>query len=45
MKFIIEFISLWILWGDYKEAWEDAKLMHSKTDKELQKAIDEINKL
>ena len=36
MKFIYDFIRLWIYWGDYKEAWQDAKFMN---DKKIQKEL------
>ena len=36
MKFIYDFIRLWIYWGDYKEAWQTAKFMN---DKKIQKEL------
>ncbi len=27
-KIIYDFFRLWILWGDRKEAWQDAKFKH-----------------
>ena len=34
MKFIYDFNRLWIYWGDYKEAWQDAKFMNDKKNQE-----------
>ena len=28
VKLIIDFFRLWILWGDRKEAWQDAKMIN-----------------
>ena len=39
MKFIYDFIRLWIYWGGYKEAWQDAKFMN---DKKIQEELSGI---
>ncbi len=41
IKLIYDFFRLWIMWGDRKEAWEDAKMIN---DKEFQKEMSEILK-
>ena len=39
MKLIYDFIKLWIYWGDWKEAWQDAKF---KNNKKIQKDLTEM---
>jgi hypothetical protein len=45
IKIIYDFFRLWILWGDRKEAWQDAKMKHNKEfQKELNEIINKTNK-
>jgi hypothetical protein len=41
IRFIYTFFKLWIIWGDRKEAWEDACFIH---DDEIQAEMLEIDK-
>jgi len=36
-----DFFRLWIMWGDRKEAWEDAK---TKNDPEFQEQMNRLDK-
>ena len=40
-KLIYDFFRLWIMWGDRKEAWQDAKY---KNDPKFQKEMKELDK-
>jgi hypothetical protein len=40
VKLIIDFFRLWILWGDRKEAWQDAKMINDITFQEEMKEFD-----
>jgi len=40
IKLIYDFFRLWVKWGDWKEAWEDAKFINDKT---IQKELEEIS--
>ena len=40
LKTIYDFFRLWILWGDRKEAWQDAKL---KNDPDFQRTMKEFD--
>ena len=39
MKYIYDFIRLWIYYGDRKEAWQDAKFINNKN---IQKEINDL---
>ena len=41
IKIIYDFFRLWIMWGDRKEAWEDAK---TKNDPEFQEEMNQLDK-
>lgn len=41
LKTMYDFFRLWILWGDRKEAWQDAKL---KNDPKFQAEMNEMDK-
>jgi len=41
IKIIYDFFRLWIMWGDRKEAWEDAK---TKNDPEFQEQMNRLDK-
>ncbi len=41
IKIIYDFFRLWIMWGDGKEAWEDAK---TKNDPEFQEQMNQLDK-
>jgi len=38
IKLIYDFFRLWIIWKDWREAWEDSKFIN---DKEIQKELEE----
>jgi hypothetical protein len=40
IKLIIDFFRLWILWGDRKEAWQDAKINNDSTFQEEMQEFD-----
>ena len=40
IKLIYDFFRLWIMWGDRKEAWQDAKF---KNDPEFQRMMKEFD--
>jgi len=40
IKLIIDFFRLWILWGDRKEAWQDAKINNDPTFQEEMQEFD-----
>ncbi len=40
LKIIYDFFRLWIMWGDRKEAWQDAKTIN---DPKFQKEMDELD--
>jgi hypothetical protein len=40
IRLIIDFFRLWILWGDRKEAWQDAKMINDITFQEEMKEFD-----
>ena len=41
LKTIYDFFRLWIMWGDRKEAWQDAKF---KNDTGFQKEMNELDR-
>ena len=41
LKTIYDFFRLWIIWGDRKEAWQDAKF---KNDPKFQSEMKELDK-
>jgi len=41
IKLIIDFFRLWILWGDRKEAWQDAKINNDPTFQEEMQEFDD----
>ena len=41
IKIMYDFFRLWIMWGDRKEAWEDAK---TKNDPEFQEQMNRLDK-
>jgi hypothetical protein len=41
LKTIYDFFRLWIMWGNRKEAWQDAKF---KNNPKFQKEMDEMDK-
>jgi hypothetical protein len=40
LKIIYDFFRLWIMWGDIKEAWQDAKTIN---DPKSQKEMNELD--
>lgn len=40
IKLIYDFFRLWIMWGDRKEAWQDAKFKNDPEFQEQMKALD-----
>ena len=40
LKTLYDFFRLWIMWGDRKEAWQDAKF---KNDPKFQKEMEEFD--
>jgi hypothetical protein len=40
LKIIYDFFRLWIMWGDRKEAWQDAKTIN---DPKFQKEMNELD--
>lgn len=40
LKTICDFFRLWIMWGDRKEAWQDAKTIN---DPKFQKEMNELD--
>jgi hypothetical protein len=41
IKTIYDFFRLWIMWGDRKEAWQDAKTINNP---EFQKEMNDLDK-
>jgi hypothetical protein len=41
LKIIYDFFRLWIMWGDRKEAWQDAKTINNP---EFQKEMNDLDK-
>lgn len=41
LKTIYDFFRLWIMWGDRKEAWQDAKTINNP---EFQKEMNDLDK-
>jgi hypothetical protein len=44
IKLIYDFFRLWILWGDRKEAWQDAKFKNNPDFREQLKEFDRVIK-
>jgi len=40
MKLIYDFFRLWIMWGDRREAWQDAKTINNP---EFQKEMNDLD--
>jgi len=40
IRTIYDFFRLWIMWGDRKEAWQDANIMNDSDFRETMKEFD-----
>ena len=45
IKLIYDFFRLWIMWGDRKEAWQDAKFKNDPEFQRMMKDMDEFGVL
>jgi hypothetical protein len=41
LRLVYDFFRLWILWGDRKEAWEDAKIKNDEEFNNEMKGFDQ----